>query len=105
MLPRYLNFPDRLTADNALVAAGLAKVDKGETTYATSVDVIGGAPKENDYKTGYTSTRTHTGFLVNVMADDLHAELAAYEVHPATPMRVFAGWSPAEVAAREADAP
>ena len=33
----------------------------------------------------------------------IHESLAPYAVTPKTPMRVFAGWSPAEVAAREAE--
>lgn len=109
MRPHYLSFPDAATAQSALVNAGLAAIDKQfAVTYASGVDVIGGNPKELDQKSGCYDAqtkqpvyKTNTGYLVNVIVESLPPELAQYEVFPKTPMRVFAGHSPEEVAARE----
>lgn len=95
MQPHYLSFPDLDTANKELASAGLADLDKsGQVVgYQLNVDLIGMNPS------------THIGqCLVNILWDDevelLPKNLVTYEVFPKTPMQVFAGWSPEEIAAR-----
>lgn len=42
------------------------------------------------------------GYFVNWIGEELPEVLVPYATKPVTPFRVFAGWSPEEIAAREA---
>lgn len=61
----------------------------------SDLDVIGQDPRELDQAAGcYDGAgqpiwKQHTGFFVNLMADELAPELDAYRVTPATPLRTF----------------
>lgn len=96
----YLKFNDDAAARIALIAAGLAvSTGKASATYAVNVDFIG-AGRELDKTSGYTEVKSHPGSMVNVIAESLPQALEQYRVYPVSPMRLFAGWSPEEIAAR-----
>lgn len=79
MTPFYLKFSSASEAAAALTEAYGAD-DDGMTvrfSHEHAIDVVG-------------QIEGATGYHVNLMAYDLPAGLAAFEIHPATPSRVFA---------------
>ena len=96
--PIYLVFPDDATAASAL--SGLPK--------SAVVDYMGSGKQETAQSrtSKDAAVKTHPGVLVNVLldSDEVPKALAPYQTFPRTPIQVFAGWSPEEIAAREAKA-
>lgn len=79
MIPFYLKFSTKSAAYAALVES-FGEDDQGNPilfSHEHAIDAVG----EIDGVAGYH---------VNLMAYELPASLAAYEIHPVTPQRVFA---------------
>ena len=86
----YLRFPDRASATAALEKA-FPNGDPG-------LDLIGEA-----WRTVDEVAEKREGWFANWIGEELPKNLEAYCVtpDPVSPFRVFAGWSPEEIAARE----
>ena len=84
----YLKFPSQKDAEAALEEA-FPNGDPG-------LDLIGEA-----WRTVDEVAEKRDGWFANWIGEELPKNLEAYAVTPETPFRVFAGWSPEEIAARE----
>ena len=100
MKPIYLRFPDQQTAEKVMLGLGwMASVSgngQPRMVINPNLDIVG---------TLYTREEKPVplpGYHVNALVEETPKELEPYLVTPTLPYRVFAGWHPDEIAAREA---
>lgn len=108
MTPFYLRFTDEAEAIAKLKEAGLVQeLPKGQFGHAfdNGIDLIGESYRNDavieDGKVLQPATK-RSGYFANWIGEKLPAVLVPFATEPATPFRVFAGFSPEEIAAREA---
>lgn len=97
MTPFYLRFSDAKEA--------IAKLAEAALSDGISLDLIGESYRNDAVFDGMKLVKPATkrsGYFVNWIGDELPATLTPFATEPATPFRVFAGFSPEEIAAREA---
>lgn len=97
MIPFYFCFPDEKTAVDAL-----------KPVRDTNLDVIGESWRNDGEYATLKGQRTVTkaptkreGYFANWLGEKCPPELEPYVTHPASPFRVFSGWHPDEIKARE----
>lgn len=108
MTPFYLRFDSEQIGLEALKVAKLATETKTGIQFNTNLDVIGDLWDPAVYAEGAkmgdappTPATKLPGWHVNALLEELPDALLPYVVEPISPRRVFAGWSPQEIAARE----
>ena len=92
----YLRFPDQQTAEQVLLGIGWLVQGEAVLWANPNMDIIG---------TLYTREEKPVplpGYHVNALVEETPPDLEPYLVTPTLPYRVFAGWHPDEIAAREA---
>lgn len=98
MSPFYLRFANKAEAEAAMAFV------TGADRYG--LDVIGESMRDDatfDASGNMLTPATQrSGYFVNWIGGELPVVLVPYATEPVTPFRVFAGWSPEEIAAREA---